>query len=347
MFKFLELESESFGLDISDLSLKVARLKKQGKFFKLASWGEVEFKEGIIEDGEIKNQKLLIKQVQKISQKLKGEKLDTKNVITSLPEKKAFFEVIKMPYMDLKDLDKSVYFEAENYIPLPIERTYIDFQVISKNKKLNYINVLVAAMPKKIVDSYFFCLKRAGLKVQALEVESQSITRSIIKEGFSQKPVLIVDFGKSITSFIIFSGHSIKFTSSCSVSSQDLTDAIARKLKLGTKEAENLKIKHGLKKIKKATEPALKKIAEEMKKYINYYQSHNKKKIANVILCGRGSNLIGLPEFFSSNLKISAEVANPWINILPEPLNEVPGLSYKESLGYTTALGLSLRGVKK
>jgi len=356
MLNFLELEPKSFGLDISDLSLKIARLKKKGSFFKLASWGEIELRKGIIENGEIKDQQALIKEIKKIIQKTKGERLNTKNVIVSLPEKKAFLQVIKMPKMNLKDLKQSVPFEAENYIPLPLEKAYLDFQIVSSinsTQKLNHFNVLIAAIPKNIADSYLFCLKRAGLRTQALEIESQSIIRAAVKGEKNPSPILIIDFGKSVTSLIIFLGSSLRFTSSASINSEDIARAIAEKFKISPKEAESLKIKYGLRKTKNKENqqvvesiiPVLDGLVEEVKKYINYYQDHNKRKIKRVVLCGRGSNLIGFPEFLSSKLKIPTEIANPWVNILPEPLREVPGLSYKESLGYTTALGLALRGV--
>lgn len=46
-------------------------------------------------------------------------------------------------------------------------------------------------------------------------------------------------------------------------------------------------------------------------------------------------------------LKVPVELGNPWINILPKPLKEVPELPYEKSLGYTTALGLALRGTRE
>ena len=89
-------------------------------------------------------------------------------------------------------------------------------------------------------------------------------------------------------------------------------------------------------------------LKDQIRKYINYYQSHNKNgKIDEILLCGRGSNLNGLAEFLFYELKIPTKIANPWINILPKSLKEVPGLPYKESLGYTTALGLALKGLKE
>ena len=348
MIEFLSLKPEAFGLDISDLSLRIAKLKKRGKFFRLVSWGEAKIRPGIIEQGEIKDEDVLSGIIKQTLIKVKGERIKTKYLIASLPEKKAFLQVIKMPKMKEEELKTSVPFEAENYIPLPIEKVYLDFQIVSSSNQIDHLDILIAALPKKIVDPYASCFKKAGLIPMALEVESQSIVRAVIKNEISPFPLLIIDLGRSTTSFIVFSGYSPRFTSSVSISSQELTEAISKTLKLSLNEAEKLKLKHGLKdeKALKAMTPLLIDLMGQAKKCIDYHHSHNG-GIKKILLCGNGANLKGLSAFVSSELKITVELANPWMNILPSSLKEVPGLSFKESLGYTTALGLALRGIKK
>ena len=364
MLEFLSLKPESFGLDLSDLSLKIAKLKKRRNFLKLASWGEVKIKQGIIEQGEIKNETALIKIIKQGLNRVKGG-LNTRNVIVSLPEKKSFLQVIQMPRMKKEELKTAVLFEAENYIPLPSEKVYLDFQLVPPvYDHLDHFDILIAAFPKKIVDSYLSCLKKAGLSPLALEVESQSIARGLIKNGLSPFPLFIIDFGKTRASFIIFSGYSLRFTSSIPISSQKLTEAISQTLKVDLTEAEKLKLKYGLqpskktiknKKISEAMTPVLTDLVREIKKYIRYYHTHSShehlasdgKGIKEILLCGGGSSLKGLPDFISAELKIPVKLGNPWINILPEPLKQVPELPFKESLSYTTALGLALRGIKR
>ncbi len=348
MIEFLSLEPEAFGLDLSDFFLRIVKLKKRGRFFRLVSWGGTKIKSGIIEQGEIKDEHALAGIIKQTLTKVKGEKIKTKYVVASLPEKKAFLQVIEMPKMEESELKKSVPFEAENYVPLPIEKVYLDFQVIPSSNQLKGLNVLIAALPKKIVDPYISCFKKAGLVPITLEVESQSIVRAVVKNEISPFPLLIIDFGRNTTSFIVFSGYSLLFTSSDPASSQELTEIISKTLKLSLDEAEKLKLKHGLKDEKslKAMTPLLINLIGQAKKCINYNRSQSG-EIKKILLCGSGSNLKGLNDFISSELKITVELANPWINILPEPLKEVPGLPFKESLGYTTALGLALRGIKK
>ncbi len=64
MLEFLKLQPETFALDISDLSLKIIKLKRKKNGLGLASFGEKTIKSGIIKDGEIINQEGLIKLIE-------------------------------------------------------------------------------------------------------------------------------------------------------------------------------------------------------------------------------------------------------------------------------------------
>jgi len=381
MLEFLTLKPEAFGLDISDLSLKIIKLKKKKGGLSLASFGETEVPAGIIEGGEIKNEDNLAKIIKEAVNKVKGEKLKTKYVIASLPEEKSFLQVIQLPKMTEEELKKAIRFEAENYIPLPIEEVYLDFQIVQPlYNHLDHLDVLIAALPKKTVDPYVASIKKAGLMPAVLEIESQAIARALIKNEVSPSPILLIDLGATRTGFIIFSGYSLRFTFSIPVSSQKLTEAISKTMNINLFEAEKLKRKYGLevrekvsfrKKIKgikfekeitedkrifNALIPSIIDLIEQIKKYLDYYQTHmghehlfpdSKELVKKILLCGGGANLKGLSEILSLGLKIPVVMGNPWVNILPEPLKEVPRLPYEKSLSFTTALGLALRGIRE
>jgi type IV pilus assembly protein PilM len=359
--EFLNLQPTAFGIDISDLSIKIVKLRKKGRFFDLVSFGETAIKPGVIEKGEIKNEEELAKIIKTAVGQAKGEKLKTKYVIASLPEEKAFLQVIQLPIMKKEEVEKAVYFEAENYIPIPLEKVYLGSQIVPPVvDHLDHVDVLIAALPQKIVDDYLAVLKKAGLRPLALEIESQAVPRVLIENGMSKKPVLLMDLGISNTSFIIFSGYSLRFTSSCPISSQTLTEAIAKNFKVDLKKAEELKNKHGVagndknNKILKVLAPILNDLLNQIEKYFDYYQTHtshehlpdNSKQVSKIILFGGGANLKGLPDFLSLNLNLPVECGNPWLNILPKPSKGLTELSQKEALKYVTAIGLAMRNTE-
>ncbi len=392
---FLTLKPESFGLDISDLSLKIIKLKRKKKSLDLVSFGEEIINPGLIKGGEIKDEKKLAEIIKEAIKKVKGEKIRTKYVIASLPEEKAFLQVIQMPRLPEEDLKSAVVYEAENYIPLPIEQVYLDFQIVPPvSNHLDHYDVLIAALPKKTVDPYVACLKKANLEPLALEIESLSIARALVEKETTNSPVLIIDFGATRTGFIIFSGHSLRFTSSIPVSSQKFTEAVSQTMNVDLTKAEKLKIKFGLigRAVAKGEEedlsssprraaakgeeedlssspteakpeggqvfdaliPPLTDLLEQIKKYLDYYQTHTShehlppdgKGVSKILLCGGGANLKELVGFLSQELKLPVEIGNPWANILAKGQKEALGLPFEKSLSFTTALGLALRGVK-
>lgn len=370
----LNLKPEAFGLDISDLSLKVVKLKRKGKFLRLASFGEAKIEQGIIEEGEIKDEGKLAEVIKEAIKKVKGDQLKTKYVIVSLPEEKSFLQVIQMPKMSEEDLKSAVIYEAENYIPLPLEQVYLDSQIIPPVlNHLDHFDVLIVAFPKRIVDSYVRCLKKAGLQPKALEIESLAIARSLIKDEETNCPVLLIDLGAARTSLAVFSGHSLRFTSSISLSSKHFTEIISKNFNISLQEAERLKVEYGLEKkvrlrpgkegfervvekgeIFEALVPALVDLIQQIQKYLDYYRTHafhehlsSSNEISKILLCGGGANLAGLTELLSMELKVPVELGNPWVNIPIKDKKEISEFSLEKSLRYATALGLALRGIKE
>lgn len=375
MLDAINLYPDAFGMDISDLSLKIIKLKKKRGKLGLACFGESIISPGIIKNGKVKKEKELTKIIEQAIINVESGKLDTPYGIISLPEEKAFLRVIQMPIMNDQELKQAIYFEAENYIPLPIQEVYFDFQVIPLlAKDQQHLDVLIAAMPKNVVDPYLSCLKKAGVQPVAFEVESSAMCRALIKNGENMDdPILLIDLGSTRTSFIVFSDESLRLTCFAPICSQKFTEEISRFLSIGLKDAEKIKIKYGIQDSKKITlkakkgskqfdreiaiekkifcalAPILTDLVKQIKKSLNFYSSHisktnhshSQKHIKKILLCGGGACLKGIDDFFSSELDLSVEIGNPWVNISDQSL-----LSARQSIKYTIAIGLALRGVK-
>lgn len=351
----------AFGLDLSDLSLKIVQIKRKREELALASYVKKDIPAGLIDGGEIKKEKEIVAILKQALIEIKGEPLKGKQVVCNLPEEKVFIRLIQLPRMKQEEISQAIQWEAEAHIPLKIDEVYLDWQVIKPlANHLDHFDVLIAAAPRTLVDKYLAVLRKAGLWPIALEPESVAVVRSLIKEDESLMPTMIIDLGATGTNFVIFSALAIRFTSHIPISGQGLTQAIMKNLGVSQAEAEQLKFKVGkvgLDKTKKngqvyqALEPLLNDLAKQIQDYISFYAGHAGHvhgpdgAVAQILLCGGDSLLINLPEFLSSQLNLPVKLGNPWINIYPTPSKEVLGLSYKKSLTYTTALGLALRSV--
>lgn len=363
----LNLKKGAFGIDISDLSLKIVKLKENKGKIQVASFGKKEIPPGLIKKGMIEKEGEVAEIMKTALAETKGEKLKTRYAVCSLPEEEAFLKVIRLPKMTEEEIAEGIKWQLEPNLPLSLEEVYFDWQEVpSQSKKFSYI--LIAALPKKIIDSYLLVFKKAGIMPVVFEIESQAAARSLLKGAKSLCPVIILDIGATGTGFTIFSGETVLFTSHIAISGKDFTDAIAEKLNTDVKTAEKLKIEVGLKtefkvrigensaekkkgEVFEALMPILNNLVSETQHYIDYYKSYGTIEcvpdgvISKILLCGGDSLLEGLPEFLSSNLKLPVELGNPWVNILKPGQKETPQISYRESFGYAVALGLALRGL--
>lgn len=353
-------KSSAFGLDLSDLSIKLAWLKKDNNQIKLASFNRQDIPEGVIELGVIKKEEELIELIKKTVLEAKGEKIKTKNCIVSLPETESYIRVVQLPRIKKEEIAEAIQWELEANIPVALDDIYFDWQIIGKNQgSSDHTDILIGALPKMLVDPYLSVLKKANLNPLVFEIESVAISRALIKDEVCLEPVMIIDIGAKRSNLIIFCGDTIWLTTSLPISNNVLIDDIAKNLKISQTKAKSLKIKIGLdpKKeeglIYQAMMPKEVELVAEIKKYIDYYQTANitrhasKPNIERIFLCGGGANLKGLTAFLSSHLKVDVEVGNPWVNILGPSASKLPDISFEESMSYSTALGLALRGIRE
>ncbi|MBP9686337.1 MAG: type IV pilus assembly protein PilM [Candidatus Doudnabacteria bacterium] len=273
----------------------------------------------------------------------------TRDVVVNLPEGRSFVRLIHVAPMSDAELEASVPFEAESYIPVPVEQVYLDWQRLSEVG--GKVALLLVASPKAYVDPILHALRQASLTPVAIEVESQGLARALIAPGVKQT-VLLADMKASATDLVMIENGGIQFTSTLFVSGSQMTEAIAQGLQVSQKEAEEIKATVGFTNseqypnLKTILLPVLEGLAKEIQKVIVFHSQHSTEKLNRFLLVGGSAGLAGLPEFFKERLvdypDLEVSVGDPTVNIhlaLPAHLHGVAALPY------ATALGLAMRGM--
>lgn len=353
-----KITPEPFGLDISDSSLKVVKLLKKRGGFILENFGDVDIGPGIVADGIILDEDKLALLIKNGLGKLKKGAINSRYVSCSLPEQKTYLRMIQLDKTNKENIKEAVSWEIEANIPITVEESYFDWQIVSPleiNEKTapDHFDLLVSVAPKDLVDSYSSTLSKAGLIPFSFEPESLAISRSLIKGEFSPEPLLIVDMGQVRTSFLIYAGRALRFTSSIKISGDAITEVITRDLKVSKNEAERLKRDVGLDRdvdpnVFEAVISIMTDLKEQLEKYMDFYKDHVSHThdgdggISKVLLSGGGASMRGLEKYLAITLNVPVEIGNPWVNILGGKIKSLPELPYEESVRYATALGLAL-----
>ncbi|HYE22508.1 MAG TPA: type IV pilus assembly protein PilM [Verrucomicrobiae bacterium] len=348
---------KAFGLDISDLSIKVMQLnpvRRQGLF--PIAYSNVGIPQSIITNHMIAKPEKLADSVNRAVALAKN--VDTKFVVANVPEAKSFVRILKIPKMHESEIEGAIPWELEQDIPVPIDQVYLDWQVISQDAENTH--VLVTAAPKDYIDSLVDSLKLAGLKPVALELESQATARALVGKDDAQEAILILDMSMMQTSFIIANAGILEYTSSIPIAGSAFTESIARTLGIPASEAEKIKRESGLLtdskrgNIRQAMLPILDNVVDEIKNVVRFYEEHTLfgKQISGVYLTGGAAKLSGLVDYITARLNLGSgkplgriALGNPWVNVCSEELQKSLPINKEAALDFTTAIGLAMRGV--
>ncbi len=339
------LSASSFGLDISDESLKFVELISTRSGVRVGRYGELVIPHGVIESGKIKDEK---KMEEILSGLLKKE--GVKSVRVSLPEEQVYLFQLRLEKAGLKSVKEGIELALEEHIPIQAEDSIFDYDLVKENTQS--LEVQVAAIPKNIIENYLLIFKHAQMFVQSFELEAQALCREVIKNG-DLETYMIVDFGKKRTGIFIISHGIVMFTFTLDVGGETLNTMIQKSFNVSAEEAEKMKQEFGLQRnvSNKEMFPVLLNsvsiLRDEIAKHFLYWNTHKDEEgksnppIKKIILCGGDSNLIGLSDYISASIKTPVEMANVWVNIINTE-NYIPEMSFRQALSFSTALGLAL-----
>jgi len=347
----ISLEPNFFGIDIGDSCVNIFQLEREGKKDRIRSFASAKIKKGSTDNGKIIEKEEVVLSIKEALGKVSPKSVNTKKVICSLPESKVFLRIINIPKVEESEAPEAIKWEMEANIPLPIDSVYFDWQFIDSEIK-NKQKVLTVAVHKEVVDVLAEILEKAGLEPYAFEVESIAVARSLIPENENKESLdLIVDLGDTKTSFIIVENGVPCFTSGIHFSSEIISDAIARGLNINEIQTEKIKNDYGIENplkdnpILNSIKSVLENLAKEIENTADFYSNslQKSKSIDRIILSGAGANLKGIIPYLTTRLRKEVEMGDPWANL--NLGSEIPIISQEESIKFSAAIGLALRGV--
>lgn len=343
------MNKKSFGLDIGASTIKAVEIGQSKEGFSLSACIITPTPpKGMLSESPIDEEEM----AQAIKKTVMDAGITNKRVNIALPENQVYTKVVEMPYLSDRELASAIYWEAEQYIPIPLANVSLAWSVLKKPVKpvpSEKMEVLMVGAPTVIVKKYQKVVEMAGLNIGSMETEILSTVRALTSSANTTGPVptLIVSIGAISTSLAIVVGSTLIFTYSLPIGGMAINRAISADFGLSHLQAEEYKRTYGIlnsplgQRIGRATLPIVSSILTEIKKAVVFYtQKYKDSKIEQIILSGGTAKLPGIDAYFAQNCGIETVTANPWkalftTNIPKEILDNGPD--------YTIATGLALK----
>lgn len=322
------------GLDIGAKSIKIAQLEKRGDLFSLLAAGVTSTPGGGLESD---NEKDLVSVAEAVKKLLGDTRTTTKDVNLVLPENKVITRFIRLPYLTDREVDSAIAWQAEPYIPIPINEANISYQLLRRNEpaggKPGSVEVLLVASSKVLVQKYMKVASLVGINVLNIETELLALNRSVC---LPKTTVVLLDFGSSSTSVGIVRDGSLVLSYSISTGGDALTRAVAQAFNMDFAQAEEYKRAYGLDekqvegKVAQVLKPVFQGVVDEIKKAIQYYKTEitksdteNQHQISTLVLAGGSAGMPEIVPFLSANLGLEVLIGDPFSRITREqPLDK-------------------------
>lgn len=336
------------GLDIGSFSIKVVSLSKKGTGYRLERIGISLNPHGERPGNDETSQNRVGEAVKKL---LADTKLSGSKAVLALPESQVYTKVIEMPVLSDSELASAIHWEAEQYIPVPVDQVNIDYEIISRPEKASVgdkMEVFLVAAPKKVVSRLSGFAGKCGVEVVSLETEMVAVSRAMIRNETGTAPTMLVHIGASSSDISVVVGGMLVLTHSIESGGVALTRTLSNELGLEFAQAEEYKRSYGLDpsqlegKVRESLRPLVDRSLADMKKTLQYYDStHHEDPIKRVVLSGGSALLPGLVSYMAEFLGTEVVLGNAFVQIEPSDNAPIPN----DTVSFATAVGLAMREV--
>ena len=320
---------EIAGVDITNDSIKVAQLSKEGD-----SWILDKISTRLLDKDQVNNNILEAKDYisEEIKLAISNAKITTTNIALSVPVTSAIIRVVTSPLMTENELQNAIETDSlwENLVQLTdnLNDYSVFHQVISRNSKNNTMEILFVASKLSDVNAYSSIIKKAGLNPVIIDVKcftlKNAFDNTVSQENKIQTAILEVGIDDN---YLIIVHNNMPI----------ITDIFLRpneKDALLNISSDNRN---------QDAETIVRRFAMQLKQALNEYETKYNNKINNIRIVSSLRNIEDIIIAFKKNLPTTG------FKIF-DPLNEVSIPKYNEDKVkidnksiFTSVIGLGYR----
>jgi len=338
------------GLDIGSRYVKAVQLKEAKEGYQLERVGIVSLLPELIVDGSILDSPRVVEAIREL---ISTTDIKSKDATISVSgHSSVIIKRIALPQMSEEELNESIKFEAEQYVPFDIEDVNLDFHILGQREEQDQMDVLVVAVKKDKINEYVSVVREAGLNPVIVDVDAFALENmyEINYEINAEENIALINIGASTINMNLLKGGVSVFTRDSSVGGNLHTEALQREFTIAYDDAE--KLKHG-----EAVEgisqddvasvliSASEDIIAEISRSFDYFRGATSQEDVHEIILSGGCALVkDFIPLLSERVGVDVKVIEPFKHIhIPDTFDR--GYIKKVEPLVAVATGLALRRV--
>jgi type IV pilus assembly protein PilM len=339
------------GLDIGSSSVKLVHLKEKRGGFQLLAFGTAPLPPEAIVDGALMNSAAIVQAIQDV---FSQQKVKAKEVAIGVRGHSVIIKKISLPRMSQEELDESIQWEAEQYIPFDVKDVNIDTQILTpEGDAAGQMDVLLVAAKKDMINDYTSVCAEAGLTATVVDVDAFAVQNAYEAnyEPSAQETVVIVNVGAAVTNLNVVSRGVTTFTRDITMGGNAFTEEIQKQLNISYDEAEALKVGGQgdsdavvPQEVERVIQGVAEQLGGEIQRSLDFYASTAPDgKITRAVLSGGTARIPALFKTLEARAGVAVEILNPFKNIEIDNKKFDPAVLLAAAPAAAVGVGLALR----
>jgi len=320
----------AIGLDIGTSGVRAAELSFGKGRVTLQKFGQVALPAGAVRDGEVIDPGAVAAALRQL---WSHTKFSSKKVIIGVANQKVIVRQVDIPWMPADELKKSLGFQVQDFIPIPVDRAVLDFhplEELTADNGARLLRGLLVAASRDMVMAALTAVQKAGLKPSMVDLSSFAVLRSLARTddlGMGADVEALVDIGAKVTNIVVHEGGAPRFVRILLMGGQDVTDAVAERMGLPHEQAEALKQQLGLDRAgaggavdtdmaARVVDNTAAAFVDEVRGSLDYYMASSvSAPISRLVLTGGGARLSGLADRLRAVTRLDVQAGNPMTSL--------------------------------
>ncbi len=341
----------ALGLDIGSSSVKLVQLKEKKGGYALQAFGMSRLPPETIVDGALMNSAAVVQAIQEL---LAEHKVKARDAAIGVRGHSVIIKKISLPRMSQDELDESIQWEAEQYIPFDVKDVNIDTQILTPAADAaGQMDVLLVAAKKDMINDYTSVCAEAGLLAAVVDVDAFAV-QNAFETSYDLAPgetVVLINVGASVSNINILAGGTTTFTRDVTLGGNTFTEEIQKQLNISYDEAEALKVGGQgetdavvPQEVERVIQGVAEQLAGEIQRSLDFYAATAAdNRIARVYLSGGTARIPALFKLIEQRAGVPVEVLNPFKSIEIDHKKFDPMLLTQSAASAAVAVGLALR----
>lgn len=338
------------GLDIGASSVKACLLKDAKKGLQLAVFDQIDLPAEAIVEGAVMNSGAIVEAIREL---LTRNKIRQKECALAVSGYSVIIKKVTLPLMTREELDESIQWEAEQYIPFDINDVYLDVEILTTRAAQGQMDVLLVAAKKETVNDYTTVARDAGLNPIVMDVEACCLQNMFeVNYGVpAGETVVLIDVGASVTNINVLSDGVTTFTRDIAMAGNLFTEEIQRQLNITHEEADAYKRGgHGggdavvPEEVDRVMQSVAESIAGEVQRSLDFYAATSAESVfSKIYLSGGSARIPALGRTIARVCSVPVELVNPFAAIGYDPRVFSPAYLEQVAPSAGVSVGLALR----